>query len=1077
MPKQNYLYILFILIQSFSYAQEKASSFLLNSPQIGLPFIQNFSPKHYQAGGQNFCILQDSRGILYFGNSEGLLEYDGASWRLIPLPNRSEVHSLAMDENNTMYVGGQKEFGYLQADEKGAIQYVSLLEQIEEPYRNFGDVWSITPTTNGIYFRTARALYKWDKKKMKVIALEGSTNWGYWVGKRFFLYLENKGLYELKNDELIPTKGGEKFKTEVIYGMVEIEKNKILLFAENSGMMLWNTQEEAKPIEAPINSYIRKQALQIYPITENLIAIATRRSGLIIINYQGEIKYSLDMKKGLQDNFIWAINTDHIGNMWLALNNGISVIEVNTNFTHYNNKMGLFGQIYQVLPYKKYLLAATSVGTFYKPLYPRSIEENYFRPIANLNTQTWRLQPLDEEVLVSTNGGVFILKDTIASLIPANIQNDIPNPRSWFIMRIPNYPEHLFVNTALGLLLVEKKDAKWQITKKIKGVNRENLFYMLADEKNNIWIDNYTKGVFSLYFHRPDSATLRRYGKSDGLPDDVKNRVFREKERWFVATPKGIYSFNYNKDKFEYDENLTKTYLPFPNTELSLIRQGRQNEVWTVLNEENKDYKKKLKVLTRKSNGFQLYHFFDKTDKVTIRDIFTLDSTTLFSTSEGIYEYHHHFTNKKKRDWSIYIRAIIWQDSVLYYGAGESKKVFLPYSKSDINFHWASTYYADSDAMHYQFFMEGFDKSWSDWEQGTSKSYTNLPEGKYTFRVKAKNSEGQVSGEASYSFSILAPWYRSTWAYLAYLCLAIILVVIAAKVYSLKLKSENERLEGLIEERSAEIRKQKEDIEVKNLIISEQNEELRITNQQLEDRVKERTNSLESAFEELLKLNRELDNFIYRAAHDIRGPISRLLGLCVVAEMDLQGDEQALAYIALVKNEALNTQNTLTKLARVYEVKSASLRINTIQLENLIEQTIKQVAENSPEHNTKFLVQISPQAQQINTDRYLLKHSIANILENAINYAYKKESTVTVKTYLTSDNMLAIEIQDEGMGVDAEITSHIFEMFYRGTEKSKGAGLGLYITKIATNKLDGSVEIHSDGANKGAKFILKLPMR
>jgi signal transduction histidine kinase len=1077
MAKLTYLYLLFLFVAAFSFAQEKESPFLLSSPGIGLPFIQNFAPKHYQAGGQNFCILQDDRGLLYFGNSEGLLEYDGISWRLIPLPNRSEVHALAMDESKRVYVGGQKEFGYLQANEKGAIQYVSLVEHIEEPYRNFGDVWSITPTENGTYFRTARALYKWHQNKMKIIALEGSTNWGYVVGKRFFLYLENKGLYELKNDELIPTKGGEKFKNEAIYGMIEIEPDKIFLFAENSGLMLWNIQEEPKPFDAPINQYIRGQTLQTRTITPHLIAIGTRRSGLLIIDHKGKVRYTLDMRKGLQDNFIWAMNTDQIGNLWLALNNGISLVEINSNFTHYNDKTGLYGQVYQVLPYKKYLLAATSVGTFFKPMYPKTIEENYFRPIRNLNTQTWRFVKINDEVLISTNNGLFVLKDTTATLVPSNLKNDMPNPRSWFIMPIPNYPEYLFVNTALGLLLVEKKEGQWQITKKIKGLVRENLFYMLIDNQNNIWIDNYTKGVFRLYFHQPDSATLKKYGKKEGLPDDVKNRVFREKEHWFVATAKGIYSFDYQKEKFVYDSSLTKIYLPFRNTEMSLIRQGKQNEVWLVLNEESKDFKKRLKVLTRKNDSVRFYQFFEKTDKITIRDIAVLDSTTLFSTSEGVYEYHHYLSESKKVKWHTYLRAIIWQDSTLYYGTGTPQEAFLPYSKANISFHWASTYYSDNEAMQYQFFMDGFDKSWSEWQSSSSKSYTNLPEGRYTFKVRAKNFEGQLSNEATYTFQIAAPWYKTIWALIGYFGIGVLLVILAVKIYTIRLKGENERLEKIVEERSAEIRKQKEDIEAKNLIISEQNEELRVTNQQLENRVKERTISLERAFEELLRINRELDNFTYRAAHDIRGPISRLLGLCVVAEMDLKEDQQAITYINLVKNEALNTQNILTKLVRVYEVKSASLRISPIQIENLVEQTIKEISESNSGHRSKFIIEIASEAQQINTDRYLLKHCIANIIENAIFYAHKQENNVWIRTYLPEKEILAIEIRDEGMGIDTEALPHIFEMFYRGTEKSRGAGLGLYITKVAINKLDGNVQVHSEGLNKGTTFILKLPIR
>jgi signal transduction histidine kinase/ligand-binding sensor domain-containing protein len=1064
----------------FVSGQDKApkTPFLLGSPQVGLPFIQNFSPKHYQAAGQNFCILQDHRGLMYFGNAEGLLEYDGVSWRLIPLPNRSEVHSLAIDAKNVMYVGGQKEFGYLKINDIGAYQFVSLIHHIPEKYRNFGDVWSITPTSQGIYFRTARALYRWDGQQMKVWELEGSTNWGYWVNERLFLYIENRGLFELKNEQITLVKDYEKLKNEVIYGMVAIDATNMLIFTENTGMMLWKEGQEPKPLNAAVNGLIKKQTLHIKPISPNLIAIGTRRNGLILINYQGEVRYTLDMKKGLQDNFIWALMLDKTQNLWIAFNNGISLVELNTNFTHYNEETGLYGYVYQVLPYKQYLLAATSIGTFYKLLHPKKIEDNYFKPIHNLQSQTWRFQKVEDEVFVSTNNGLYILKDTVATLIPAELKNnDIVSPRSWFIMPIPNYPEYFFVNTALGLLLVEKKDGKWQILRKIKGIPRENLFYMLADDKQNVWIDNYTKGVFSLYFHQPDSATLKLYGKKDGLPEDVKNRVFRDKEHWFVATSKGIYSFDYAQNKFFYNQALTQQYLPFKNTELSLIRQGNQQEVWMVLNEENKDFKKKLRVLKSNHQQTKFYHFFEKVDKITIRDITVVDSVTLFATSDGIYEYHHQFPETPQNTWQTHIREVLWQDSVLYAGNGLPRHSILPYNKPHFKFSWASTYYPDEKNIRYQYFLEGFDKDWSDWEQVSFKNYTNLPEGKYTFRVKAKNSEGTISQETTYSFEIQPPWYRTLWAYGGYSILFVLTVMMIARIYGYKLQKENEKLEMMIQERSMEIIKQKEDIEAKNMIISEQNEELRATNQQLENRVRERTLSLERAYEELLKINRELDNFTYRAAHDIRGPISRLLGLCVVSEMDLKEDSLALTYIHLVKQEALNTQNILTKLVRVYEVKSASLRIAKVNLDELLQQIIQQIEEsNDKTPVTHIHITNNTKNLDFRTDQYLLKHSLVNILENAFLYGKPEGNNVYIHIK-DEDNMLVIEIKDEGMGIDAEAIPYVFDMFYRGTEHSKGAGLGLYIAKVAVEKLNGIIEVESKGANSGTTFVLKFPIR
>jgi len=1089
MQKLNKSYwscFLFWLCCVFSYAQEKAGNdaFLLSSPKVGLPFIQNYSSKNYHAGGQNFCILQDHRGIMYFGNSEGLLEYDGTTWRVIPLPNRSEVHALTMDKDNVIYVGGQREIGYLVKNEFGSLQYVSLVKHIEEKYRSFGDVWSATPTPEGVYFRTARALYRWDKaaQKMKVWQLENSTNWGYWVHNRFFLCFENKGLFELVDEDIKLVKSGERFKNEVIYGIIPSnEQGKMLLFAENTGIMSWDGVSEPKPMEAEVNKLIKKQTLYIKVINKNLIAIGTRRNGVIFTDYQGNIQYILDMSKGLQDNFVWGLTLDKSGNLWVAFNNGISLVELSTHFTYYNENSGLYGHVYQVLPYKDYLLAATSIGTFYKPMKPKRIEDNRFKPIHNLNTQTWRFQPVEDGVVISANNGMFFLKDTIATPILVEIKDEIPTPRSWFVMPIPNDPERLFVNTALGLLVVEKTEGKWRISRKIKGVNRENLFYMVKDEQNNVWIDNYTKGVFSLQFHKPDSATLKLYGKKDGLPDDVKNRVFKNDDNWFISNNKGVFTFNYTLNSFEYNPQLSQKYLPLgKNSEIALVRKNKaKNEEWVVINEENKDFKKRIRVFSLKNGQAPvMYHFFEKSDRIMIRDIVSIDSLSFFATSEGIYEHHHSLPPNEHSSWNIYIRQVVWRDSVLYNGSGEAKQFTLPYSpKTGINFIWASTDYTNANSVQYQFLLEGFDKDWSSWETRFSKNYTNLPEGRYTFKVKARNIYGHTSPEALYTIEINPPWYRTLWAYLIYLCFLGGAIVFIAKMYARRLKSENERLESIVQERSTEIRQQKEDIEAKNTIISKQNEELKNTNHLLENRVKERTTSLERAYEELLKINRELDNFTYRAAHDIRGPLSRLIGLCVVAEMDLQGDEKALNYIDMLKAEAHNTQNVLGKLVRVYEVKSANMRITSFSLLDLIHQAIQQTVNMYPHNLDKIQIKIDPAITNIKTDQYLLLHCIVNLVENAVIYSKESNDLILIEAVMSGKNKIAIKITDEGLGINPEVMPKIFDMFYRGTERSKGTGLGLYITQIAIHKLDGDIEVFSGGTNKGTTCVLNLPVR
>lgn len=124
-----------------------------NSREMGFPYIRNYSPKDYSGDTQNWDILEDDRGIMYFGNNAGVLEFDGAKWRLIQIKNKTVVRGLAKDKQGRIYVGAVGELGYLKPDQKGVLQYVSLVGNLPPDERNFLDVWHVDQLEDQIFFR------------------------------------------------------------------------------------------------------------------------------------------------------------------------------------------------------------------------------------------------------------------------------------------------------------------------------------------------------------------------------------------------------------------------------------------------------------------------------------------------------------------------------------------------------------------------------------------------------------------------------------------------------------------------------------------------------------------------------------------------------------------------------------------------------------------------------------------------------------------------------------------------------------------------------------------------------------
>src|SRR5680860_292591 len=132
-----------------------------NYGEVGLPYIQNYLPEDYgNAYPQNWGVVQDSLGILYFANGAGVLMYDGVNWERIELPNKSPVKSIAIDKHNRVYVGASWEFGYLEPDSGGEMNYVSLSALLKGEEQNFTTVWEIHAVSDGVYFQSEEFLLR-----------------------------------------------------------------------------------------------------------------------------------------------------------------------------------------------------------------------------------------------------------------------------------------------------------------------------------------------------------------------------------------------------------------------------------------------------------------------------------------------------------------------------------------------------------------------------------------------------------------------------------------------------------------------------------------------------------------------------------------------------------------------------------------------------------------------------------------------------------------------------------------------------------------------------------------------------
>ncbi|MEZ4829983.1 MAG: tetratricopeptide repeat-containing sensor histidine kinase [Bacteroidia bacterium] len=233
-------------------------------------------------------------------------------------------------------------------------------------------------------------------------------------------------------------------------------------------------------------------------------------------------------------------------------------------------------------------------------------------------------------------------------------------------------------------------------------------------------------------------------------------------------------------------------------------------------------------------------------------------------------------------------------------------------------------------------------------------------------------------------------------------------------------------------------------------------------NEELEVKVADRTRELRTAYGEVVQLNEELDTFAYRTAHDIRGPVARLLGLCqlVISTADKQ---EADNYTDMIHREAISMDFMLHRFLEVNKIKHIHPVIQRMSLEPLLRSVWLSLEEIEGFGEITF--SIAPELpESLETDARLAEIVLRNIFENAIVFRTKEKSifpAIRVEGKIQEDG-LHLRILDNGIGIRPDVASRIFEMFFRGTTASTGLGLGLYATRLAIEKLEGSVTYHPD---------------
>lgn len=215
--------------------------------------------------------------------------------------------------------------------------------------------------------------------------------------------------------------------------------------------------------------------------------------------------------------------------------------------------------------------------------------------------------------------------------------------------------------------------------------------------------------------------------------------------------------------------------------------------------------------------------------------------------------------------------------------------------------------------------------------------------------------------------------------------------------------------------------------------------------------------------DELTKINKELDSFVYSVSHDLRSPLASILGLVNIAKLDEKKTKETIDnYFSMIERSILKLDNTLKEILDYSRNARGELIIEEVDISKLFENTLEQLKHTKGFEEVKKQINIHGHTALF-SDVYRLSVIISNLISNAIKYRdeNKPNQFVHVTATITPAHAVII-IRDNGIGIHKDYLRNVFNMFFRATDRSQGAGLGLYIVKEMVEKLSGTIIIDSE---------------
>ncbi len=778
-----------VLVSMVAACTASAASLLGSPPYVSYTTALNVYP-------QNFAITQDSRGIVYVGNSNGVLEFDGERWLLIALDNREVVRSLAVANDDRIYVGGYNAFGYLERDVAGRPRFVdlTLLFRTALGGREFADIWDTLVTPDGVYFRALRDVFFWDS------ARNITRHWHH--EQRFGAIIHHNGetLLQFRGQGL-KRRQGETWSllpetnqlVELIFQLLPVSDGGLLAMGVKGDWLLLKNGAvvpASMPSGLPASSNFQAAAV----LDDGSIALAGGNGMLYIVDPSRRFERHFKIDPG----FLSHVHPTIDGGFLVSGNQSVYRVAWPTSWSVLGTEHGADGSLKRLRRWNGVDYLLSSAGTF--KVVPGEGGIARFEPVQWSDDSAYDLIEIDNRrALLATAHKLMRVEDDATS----QVSDELLYPRMFQQSIYRN--DRIYIGTENGLRYAQLRGAELELSP-LSNQGLEMRVSSLAElSPRELWFGTERHGVWRVRLNELGAVVeQKRFGIADGLQLGIVPGAMVERltnDALIVSTHAGI--FRLVGERFVAD-NLFGLATLRSQEELLTIAQAANGDLWAY---------GVGRLFLRPSSGEWAEQSVSGIRRGALEThMFPDPGRAVFVASQSLLFYDGAVPPSRAPSPSVSLRSV---ELIRPDGRREplplngQLPMHLQYGDFGVNFQFALPDLPHPQARSYQARLVGYEGEFSAWSTTRGYTYSRISPGHYSLQVRARDGRGSISEIVPYNLIIDPPWYRTRWAYVAVFVVGSVavwwLMRLTVRLRTRRLADDKRRLESTVADRTRDL--------------------------------------------------------------------------------------------------------------------------------------------------------------------------------------------------------------------------------------------------------------------------------